>query len=119
MTNTHKKKMEFSKNLSVVVIVYYFIVVTAAVLMWMFTGRVMPSEILISGVVVPAMTAFGYLLKSGWENYGRNSSCNYNPNYGQQSYYPQSYSNTMYSGTMYGQSNRYNTPYQYNQPARY
>jgi hypothetical protein len=116
---TPKKKLEFSKILVILVTVYFFLTLTIALVFWMITGRVLPWEIF-AAIAGPFASVTGfYLFKSGWENSARNSSCNYNPNYGQQSYYPQSYSNTMYSGTMYGQSNRYNTPYQYNQPARY
>ena len=116
---TPKKKMEFSKILVILITVYFFATLTMAVVYWMITGCILPSEFLwaISGPFA-SVTGF-YLVKSGWENSARNSSCNYNPYYGQGNYnmptYNSPYSNTMYSGTMYRQG----TPYQYNQPARY
>ena len=116
MAQTFKKKVEFSKVLVVLITVYFFATLTMAIAYWLLTGRILPSEFLwaISGPFA-SVTGF-YLVKSGWENSARNSSCNYDPNYGQGNYNMPTYnpprSNTMYSNTMYGQ----NAQHQYTRP---
>lgn len=123
---TPKKKLEFSKILVILITVYFFLTLTTAIVYWLVTGFVLPGEFIwaISGPFA-SVTGF-YLVKSGWENYGRNSSCNYNPYYGQGNYnmptYGSQYNTMPYGqsyGQPYGQTYGRNTPYQYNRPAQY
>ena len=106
-----KKKLEFSKILVILITVYFFLTLTIAIVYWMVTGYVLPGEFIwaISGPFA-SVTGF-YLVKSGWENYGRNSGPNYNPNYGQIGYYPQSYYNTMYQQPYQQQPRQYTRTY--------
>jgi hypothetical protein len=76
-----KKRRETSKVLVFVISAYFFGILTLAVIVWLVSNRVMPSEIFFATAGPFASVTGFYLIKSGWEGSALRSSNNYDPYY--------------------------------------